>query len=428
MSNLNTPALTNKKILVSGASAAGPALAYWLDRYGFDATIVERHPTIRPGGYAIDVRGSAIHISQKMGILEDLQAADTKLEEIAFYDDDDKLVASMDRNFGAGGGIAGDLEVLRDDLARILYNKIKNKVTFKFGNSIAKLTENTDGMEVEFESGEKERYDLVIGADGTHSNVRHLVFGEESQFAHFWNRYISVFTIPNYRGLYRKWDWHMRPGFFGGIQQYGDNNETRGIFLMAGEFETFDSRDISEQKAMVRRLMSDKMAWEIPRLLDEMDKASDFYFDSASQIKMPTWSKGRVSLVGDAAAGPTAFTGQGTSAAMVMAYVLAGELAEARGDYKTAFKRYEEVARPFADMNQNIIWQGKETQIPNSWDEVREQLAGIDLMKAGTPTLKVPLPTSCKPRRTHSIRRTIHASMSDSTTTFPSERRLPAPE
>ncbi|USS44229.1 FAD-dependent monooxygenase (plasmid) [Burkholderia glumae] len=132
--------------------------------------------------------------------------------------------------------------------------------------------------------------------------------------------------------------------------------------------------------------MSDKMAWEIPRLLDEMDKASDFYFDSASQIKMPTWSKGRVSLVGDAAAGPTAFTGQGTSAAMVMAYVLAGELAEARGDYKTAFKRYEEVARPFADMNQNIIWQGKETQIPNSWDEVREQLAGIDLMKAGTPT------------------------------------------
>lgn len=381
MTDPDTP-LKNKKILVSGASAAGPSLAYWLDRYGFEVTVVERHPTVRPGGYAIDVRGSAIHISRKMGILEDLQAADTKLEEIRFFDDNDKIAAEMDRNFGAGGGIAGDLEVLRDDLAAMLYNKVKEKVQFKFGNSITKLTEDDDGIDVEFENGDKERYDLVIGADGTHSNVRHLVFGAESQFAHFWNRYISVFTIPNYRGLYRKWDWHMRPGFFGGIQQYGDNQETRGIFLMTGEFREFDSRNIPEQKAMVRELMSDKMAWEIPRLLDEMDKAKDFYFDSASQIKMPTWSKGRVSLVGDAAAGPTAFTGQGTSAAMVMSYVLAGELAEARGDYETAFKRYEELARPFADENQDIIWKGKEMQIPSSWDEVKEQLAAIDLMRA----------------------------------------------
>jgi len=381
MSNPDTP-LKNKKILVSGASAAGPSLAFWLQRYGFDVTIVERHPTVRPGGYAIDVRGSAIHISRKMGILEDLQEADTKLEDIRFFDDDDKIVAEMDRNFGAGGGIAGDLEVLRDDLAKILYDKIKDKVKFKFGNSITKLTEDADGIDVEFENGDKERYDLVIGADGTHSNVRHLVFGEESQFAHFWDRYISVFTIPNFRGLYRKWDWHMRPGFFGGIQQYGDNQETRGIFLMSGEFREFDSRNVTEQKAIVRELMSDKMVWEIPRLLDEMDKATDFYFDSASQIKMPTWSKGRVSLVGDAAAGPTAFTGQGTSAAMVMAYVLAGELAEARGDYEVAFKRYEEVARPFADENQDIIWKGEEMQIPKDWEEANAQLAAIDLMRA----------------------------------------------
>ncbi|WP_144097454.1 FAD-dependent monooxygenase [Croceicoccus sediminis] len=381
MNSPDTP-LKNKKILVSGASAAGPSLAYWLDRYGFDVTVVERHPTVRPGGYAIDVRGSAILISRKMGILEDLQEADTKLEDIRFFDDNDEIAAAMDRNFGAGGGIAGDVEVLRDDLAKILYDKIKDKVRFKFGNSITKLTENADGIDVEFENGDNEHYDLVIGADGTHSNVRHLVFGEESQFAHFWDRYISVFTIPNYRGLYRKWDWHMRPGFFGGIQQYGDNQETRGIFLMTGEFRKFDSRNIPEQKALVRELMSDKLAWEIPRLLDEMDKATDFYFDSASQIKMPTWSKGRVSLVGDAAAGPTAFTGQGTSAAIVMSYVLAGELAEARGDYETAFKRYEEIARPFAELNQDIIWQGKEMQIPSTWEEVNEQLAAIDMMRA----------------------------------------------
>lgn len=385
MSTPYTP-LKNKKILISGASAAGPALAFWLVRYGFDVTIVERHPTVRPGGYAIDVRGSAIHISKKMGIHGDLEEADTKLEDVRFFDDDDKVVATMDRNFGAGGGISGDLEVLRDDLAAMLYSKIKDKVQFKFGNSITKLTEDADGVDVEFENGDKERYDLVIGADGTHSNVRHLVFGDEEQFAQHWHRYISVFTIPNFRNLYRKWDWHMRPGFFGGIQQYGDNQETRGILLINGEFEKFDNRDIPAQKAMVRRLMSDKMGWELPRLLDEMDKATDFYFDSASQIKMPTWSKGRVTLVGDAAAGPTAFTGQGTSAAFVMAYVLAGELAEARGDHVVGFKRYEEEARPFADMNQDLIWQGKEMVIPTTWDEVHEQLAAIDLMRAGAPT------------------------------------------
>lgn len=375
--------LANKKILISGASAAGPTLAYWLRRYGFEPVVVERHPSIRPGGYAIDVRGAAIQIADKMGILPAIREADTHLEQVYFFSESGELQASMDPNFGAGEGIAGDVELLRDDLAQILYRATKDDVRYLFSNSISKITDDGAGVNVEFENGDAERFDLVIGADGSHSNVRNLVFGDESQFAHFSNRYICVFTIPNYLNLDSKWYWHLRPGFMGGLQQYGESQQTRGIFIYSGDLIRFDSRNVEEQKSLVRKAMADHMVWEIPRLVEEMSKATDFYFDSISQIKMPNWSKGRVSLVGDAAAGPTPLTGQGTSTAMVGAYILAGELAEARGDYEVAFKRYDEINRPFAELNQDIIFRAREMQIPTNWDEVNQQIEFLHAMKDG---------------------------------------------
>jgi 2-polyprenyl-6-methoxyphenol hydroxylase-like FAD-dependent oxidoreductase len=387
--SMSNGALRNKSVLISGASAAGPTLAYWLHRYGFTPTVVERHPTLRPGGYAIDVRGTAIGVAQQMGIWGDVQKADTHLKETLFHDTNHKVVATMDPNFGAGPGKAGDIELLRDDLAVILYGVTKNNVEYMFSNSIKTIEQDEGGAHVTFEGGQQRRFDLVVGADGAHSNVRKLIFGPESNFSHFLGRYICVFTIPNYLNLDRLWVWHFRPNVVAGIMQYGLNQHTRGIFMLNGPQKPFPNHDTAQQKAIVRGMLKEHMAWEIPRMLEEMDKATDFYFDIAVQIKMDSWCKGRVALLGDAGWSPTPFTGQGTSTAMIGAYVLAGELAAARGDYRTAFARYDSELHAFVKQNQDIAIDAKETEIPTTWADIDKQHELLRALKAA-PSGEIP--------------------------------------
>ena len=316
-------------ILISGASAAGPSLAYWLHRYGFTATIVERSPTLRSGGYAIDLRGAAVRVAEKMGILADARKMSTDLREIRFVDSNSETLVTMDANFGAGGGEAGDIEILRDDLAQILYAATKNNIEYLFGDSITSLSQQGLGVDVTFEHGAPRTFDLVIGADGSHSNVRSLVFGEESQFSHYLGQNLGIFTIPNYLNLDRVWLMHYVPGKMAAIMQYGSHKHTRALIMFTSPKLVYDHRDVAQQKAVVANAFAAESGWEFPRLLREMWAASAFYFDDISQIRMKPWSNGRVALVGDAAFGPTLITGQGTSMADVGAYVLAGELAAA---------------------------------------------------------------------------------------------------
>lgn len=372
-------------VLISGASAAGPNLAYWLHRFGFNVTVVERAPTLRAGGYAIDLRGVAVHVAERMGILADARKASTDLREILFVDGNHETLASMDANFGVGPGEAGDVELLRDDLAQILYAATKDTVTYCFGDSIASIRDHDSGVDVTFESRASGTYDLVIGADGAHSKVRTLCFGEEAKFSHFLGSHVAIFTIPNYLGYDRQWVMHYVPGKMGAIMQYGTGKHTRALLMFASPKLPYDHRDIAQQKAIVAEYFSTEAGWEFRRLLEEMHLAPDFYFDDISQIRMDRWSRGRVALVGDAAYGPTLITGQGTSMAVVGAYVLGGELAAADGDYRTAFDRYEQTYREYMTQNQQIALEAKELRLPETWNDIEKQNELLRDMRAAPP-------------------------------------------
>ena len=123
---MNQPA--KRTVLISGASIAGESLAYWLDRYGFAVTVVEKAPTVRGGGYAIDIRGTARDAVDRMGLLTQLRAANVGTRKISFLDGDGNLVAAISPDAVTGSEENLDLEVRRGDLARVLYAPIRDTV------------------------------------------------------------------------------------------------------------------------------------------------------------------------------------------------------------------------------------------------------------------------------------------------------------
>jgi 2-polyprenyl-6-methoxyphenol hydroxylase-like FAD-dependent oxidoreductase len=366
-------ALRNRSVLISGAGAAGQSLGYWLRRYGFHPTVVERSPAPRTGGYAIDIRGAAVLVAERMGILAACRKTAVRMREIVRLDREGGVVWKTDGNFGAGDGSAGDVEVLRDELTTILQAAVRDGVEYIFGDSITSINQDNDRVSVTFEHSEPRRFDLVIGADGLHSKVRSLAFGPESEFARPLGFYIAIFTIPNFLSMERQWMMCYLPGKMANIMQYGHDKHTRGMFLFASPPLKYDQKDVGQQKALICKAFEGITSWEIPALLKHLRKAPDLYFDDVTQIHMESWSNGRVALVGDAACAPTAVTGQGTSLALVGAYVLAGELKAADGDYRIAFDRYDRALRKFAEQNQHIAVACNELKIPGTWEELKRR-------------------------------------------------------
>ncbi|GCE46237.1 2-polyprenyl-6-methoxyphenol hydroxylase-like FAD-dependent oxidoreductase [Thermosporothrix hazakensis] len=338
--------MDNENILISGASIAGPALAYWLTRYGFRPTVVERTPALREGGYKLDIRGKAVEVVERMGILADIRQVSTGMKEGTFVDRNGKAVVSMSAEFFNSRQEQDD-EVMRTDLSRIIYERTRSDVEYLFNDSITSITEGQNGVAVTFERGKPRVFDLVIGADGIHSNVRRLVFGDESRFLHNLGAYISIFTAPNFLDLDRQELYYYAPGKFVSLFSAQDRSKAMSFFFFSSPPLSHDYRNIEQQKGLLTSFFSGD-GWQIPRLLKDVWDAPDFYFDSVSQIHMDRWSAGRIALLGDAAYCPSPASGQGTSLALIGAYVLAGELALASGDYTTAFTRKRQKAPGFS--------------------------------------------------------------------------------
>ncbi|MBB4699638.1 FAD-dependent monooxygenase [Sphaerisporangium siamense] len=341
-------------VLISGASVAGPALAYLLRRHGFAVTVVERAPAARAGGQAIDVRGAALTVADRIGILADVRRHRTHMKGMSMLDGDgNELWRSTEMALSSGRLGGDDVELLREDLSRLIHDRTRDDVEYVFGDSIATLDQDGHGVRVTFERSAPRAFDLVVGADGLHSAVRRLAFGPEREFVHHLGMYVSIFSTDNYLGL-EDWQTWFNDGSVGGaVYPVRGNTELRvNLGFESPDPIAYDHRDVEAQK----RLVADRCArarWEVPRLLKAMWDAPDFYFDSMAQVRMDRWSSGRVTLLGDAGYCASPLSGQGTSLALIGAYVLAAELA--RSDHETAFAAYESRMRPFVTLNQSLV-------------------------------------------------------------------------
>ncbi|MET8668837.1 FAD-dependent monooxygenase [Streptomyces tendae] len=375
-----------RTVLISGASIAGPALAFWLNRHGYEVTVVEKAGTLRSGGYPIDVRGTALDVVERMGILPQLRDAHIDLRRITFLDGDGDEVTSLHPHAVTGGVTGRDLEIRRGDLTDALYTAVRDDVEFLFNDSVDTLDQNEHGVDVTFHGGGSRRFDLVFGADGMHSRTRETLFGPEEQFHRHLGYCFAVFTMPNTLGLSHETVMWNTPGRAAAVYAVGDDEEVHAFLNFARPDPPYDAfGNPDAQRALLADVFADA-GWEVPGILGALHDADDVFFDAVGQIRMPRWTSGRVALLGDAAYAPSFLTGQGTSLALVGAYMLAGSLADR--DHAEGFAAYEHATRDFVTLNQDLVGEGGATLFPTTaqaLDRRNARLRDLSAMPAPKP-------------------------------------------
>jgi 2-polyprenyl-6-methoxyphenol hydroxylase-like FAD-dependent oxidoreductase len=353
------------RILVSGASITGPAVAWWLRRYGFAVTVVERAPALRPGGHAVDVRGAARDVVERMGLMPRVRRDSVDERGVAFVNGKGRKTATMPADLFGGEGIVAEIEIMRGDLSRILYEATSGDVEYLFGDRIAGLSQDRDGVEVRFAGGAVRRFDLVVGADGAHSGVRALAFGPEQDYVRHLGAYTAYFTVPDPGDLDNWFLMYNAPGGrVAGIRPERGGTAKASLSFTSPPLD-YDRRDAATQQGLLARRMAGA-GWRLDELLSVMPAAADFYFDAICQVQVDRWARGRVVLAGDAGYCGSPLTGLGTSMSLVGAYVLAGELAAAPDDHEAAFHRYQTEMRDYVTAGLKLPPGGVKGFAPNS--------------------------------------------------------------
>lgn len=361
-------------ILVSGAGIAGLALARELGTRGHDVTVVEYARHLRLTGTPIDIRGDAIEAVDKMGLLAKIQKQRVRMSELTqFVDSEGEPVARIP--MAEVSDSDDDIELLREDLVRILADALPDTAAIRFDDSIETLTDDGDdggidggGVDVCFASGRTGRYDLVLGADGQHSAVRRLVFGPEKDYLRHLGVYFALADHPGEARSEGANSIYNVPSRMAGLFRY--NGKAVAVFQFRSEPIDYDHHDLDAQKKILIDAFAGHRSWRIPELLDAALADPAFFFTSASQIHLPSWHRGRVALVGDAGYCPAFLSGRGTSLALTGARFLAEELQRCGNDHTAAFARYEARQRPYVTFAQDRVYSGRDRMLPTTWDAI----------------------------------------------------------
>lgn len=343
--------MEHQTVLISGASIAGPALALELVRYGFRPVVVERADALRRGGQNIDIHGAARKVVRHMEIEDAIRAATTGEQGLRFVDDHDVTKAEFPAENADTTGFTKELEVLRGDLAQILYDRTLDTTEYLFGNQITSLRDHGDRVTVSFERGVERDFDLVVAADGIRSRTRTLIISDEPRIRPL-NMYACWFTIPRAASDTAWARWYHAPRGRSILLRPDNVGTTRVSLWFLSPPRDYERLSVAEQKALIGRIYADA-GWEAPRVLGALADSEDLYVDLVSQVIAPRWSHGRAALVGDAAYCPSPVSGMGANLSLVGAYVLAGELSR-HANHRDAFAAYEKLMRPYVELGQKL--------------------------------------------------------------------------
>ncbi|WP_433198465.1 FAD-dependent monooxygenase [Nocardia sp. CA-107356] len=379
----------NETVLISGAGIGGSTLAYWLAHRGFHVTVVERATGQRSSGNPVDVKGPAIDVVERMGIMGRLRAASSAVSHLSFVNASGRRVARVDLKAFQGSAGDREVEVPRADLAAILLDASRDNAEFLWGDTITGLNQHADGVDVTFEHARPRRFDFVIGADGLHSAVRRLSFGDESKFIRHMGIYIATVRVDEPFGSDREVLIYNTPGR--ALSVHPTNGQAMAAFIFRHKgVPGFDHRDTELHKRLVIEAFTDQ-GWRVPELLERVRDTDDLFFDSVSKGELARWSDGRVALLGDAASCVSLF-GDGSTLAIAGAYTVAEELAATPEDHEDAFRRYEIRHRVLVDPRLNGVATAASMLIPAT-------RAGIALRNTATRLL--PAVTAIRSRLRH---------------------------
>ncbi|WP_433663952.1 FAD-dependent monooxygenase [Nocardia sp. CA-128927] len=342
------------RVLVCGGGIAGNAVALQLLRAGIDTTVVERASAPRPGGQAVDLRGPSRKVAERMGLMPGIRRRQLDERGMVFIDERGRQRARMPAEMFGGEGFVAEIEITRGDLNQVLLDEIatlsaeSGVLDYRYGDWVEDLNQDAEAVRVRFASGTTDSFDLVIGADGLHSAMRAQVFGPHEQFTEYLGAYIAFFTIPTPPRTKLETGWvgvYPVPGSVVAVRPDPDPAASMAIISTRIPADDGLRGDIVGQQRLIRDALAG-YGWVVPEILDTMAEAPDFYFDEVSRVRMPSWSQGRVVLLGDAAYCGSPMTGMGTALALIGAYLLAGEIAATPDDLGRSFDRYEELLRP----------------------------------------------------------------------------------
>jgi 2-polyprenyl-6-methoxyphenol hydroxylase-like FAD-dependent oxidoreductase len=345
--------MTTRSALISGASIAGPALAHWLADAGWDVTVVERAERLRTSGYPVDVRGTAVDVVRRMGVHQQIVARNYRHVPVQLLTPGGHRLCTLDFGTLLNSAAAGDVEITRGALSEVLFTATRDRVNYVFDESIQSLTQTDRGVDVTFRHRPPQTVDVVVGADGIHSNVRRLTFGDESRFVRHLGPYAAIWDLPGEMFAPGTGFMYSHAGRTAMVERPADGSPARAFMAFVHPSPgTVDRHDADAVLAAVRDAFAGDR-WRTGEVLDTLAGAEDLYFDTVSQVRMDRWSSGRVALVGDAAYAPAFLSGQGTSIAIAGAYVLASELVRTDRP-EAAFAAYERRLRAYVEKNQNL--------------------------------------------------------------------------